>query len=61
MKFGALRVPAGGWSGYDGRPQAVKNYLAYSLQRSARHIDIYRPSRSIRRSDRGQSVRSPTW
>jgi aryl-alcohol dehydrogenase-like predicted oxidoreductase len=46
VKFGALRDPAGGWSGYDGRPQAVKNYLAYSLQRlGLDHIDIYRPSR----------------
>ena len=46
VKFGALRDPAGDWSGYDGRPQAVKNYLAYSLQRlGLDHIDIYRPSR----------------
>ena len=46
VKFGALRDPAGGWSGYDGRPQAVKNYLAYSLQRlGLDYIDIYRPSR----------------
>jgi len=35
VKFGALRDAAGGWSGYDGRPQAVKNFLAYSLQRLA--------------------------
>jgi aryl-alcohol dehydrogenase-like predicted oxidoreductase len=33
VKFGALRDPAGGWSGYDGRPVAVKSFLAYSLQR----------------------------
>jgi aryl-alcohol dehydrogenase-like predicted oxidoreductase len=46
VKFGALRDPDGGWSGYDGRPQAVKNYLAYSLQRlGSRPHDIYRPSR----------------
>jgi aryl-alcohol dehydrogenase-like predicted oxidoreductase len=46
VKFGALRDPAGGWSGFDGRPQAVKNYLAYTLQRlGLDHIDIYRPSR----------------
>ncbi|WP_340117256.1 aldo/keto reductase [Pelagibius sp. 7325] len=46
VKFGALRDPAGGFSGYDGRPAAVKNFLAYSLQRLGRdHIDIYRPSR----------------
>jgi aryl-alcohol dehydrogenase-like predicted oxidoreductase len=46
VKFGALRDPAGGWSGYDGRPVAVKSFLAYSLQRlGVDHIDIYRPSR----------------
>ncbi|HXW28412.1 MAG TPA: aldo/keto reductase [Xanthobacteraceae bacterium] len=46
IKFGALRDPAGGWSGYDGRPVAVKSFLAYSLQRlGVDHIDIYRPAR----------------
>jgi len=33
VKVGALRDPAGGWSGYDARPAAVKNFLAYTLQR----------------------------
>ncbi len=46
VKFGALRDPAGGWSLYDARPAAVKNFLAYSLQRlGLDYIDIYRPSR----------------
>jgi aryl-alcohol dehydrogenase-like predicted oxidoreductase len=46
VKFGALRDPAGGWSGYDSRPKAVKNFLAYSLQRlGVDYIDIYRPAR----------------
>jgi aryl-alcohol dehydrogenase-like predicted oxidoreductase len=46
VKFGALRDPAGGWAGSDGRPAAVKNFLAYSLQRlGLNHIDIYRPAR----------------
>ncbi|MDB5409380.1 MAG: aldo/keto reductase [Rhodospirillales bacterium] len=46
VKFGALRDPAGGWQGYDARPAAVKNFLAYSLQRlGVDHIDIYRPAR----------------
>ncbi len=46
VKFGALRDPARQWSGYDSRPAAVKNFLAYSLQRlGADHIDIYRPAR----------------
>ncbi|PSJ29239.1 aldo/keto reductase [Streptosporangium nondiastaticum] len=46
VKFGALRDPDGGWSGYDGRPAAVKNFAAYSLQRlGVDHIDIYRIAR----------------
>jgi aryl-alcohol dehydrogenase-like predicted oxidoreductase len=46
VKFGALRDPAGGWAGYDARPAAVKNFLAYSLTRlGLDHIDVYRPSR----------------
>ncbi|GLS23271.1 aldo/keto reductase [Labrys miyagiensis] len=46
VKFGGLRDPAGGWSGFDGRPAAVKNFLAYTLQRlGVDHIDIYRPAR----------------
>jgi aryl-alcohol dehydrogenase-like predicted oxidoreductase len=46
VKFGALRDPASGWSGYDARPQAVKNFLAYTLQRlRVDYIDIYRPAR----------------
>jgi aryl-alcohol dehydrogenase-like predicted oxidoreductase len=46
VKFGALRAPAGGFVGYDGRPAAVKNFIAYSLQRlGTDHIDIYRPAR----------------
>ena len=43
VKFGAMRAPDGTWIGVDGRPQAVKNSLAYSLQRlRTDHIDIYR-------------------
>jgi Aldo/keto reductase family len=46
VKFGALRTPSGAWGGYDGRPVAVKNFLAYSLRRlGVDHIDIYRPAR----------------
>ncbi|MCK1821502.1 aldo/keto reductase [Streptomyces sp. XM83C] len=46
VKFGALRDPDGSWYGFDGRPAAVKNFAAYSLQRlGVDHIDIYRPSR----------------
>jgi aryl-alcohol dehydrogenase-like predicted oxidoreductase len=46
VKFGALRDVAGNWLGYDARPIAVKNFLAYSLRRlGVDYIDIYRPSR----------------
>ena len=46
VKFGALRDAAGGWLGIDTRPQAIKNFLAYSLRRlGVDHIDIYRPTR----------------
>ncbi|MFC7381164.1 aldo/keto reductase [Sphaerisporangium rhizosphaerae] len=46
VKFGALRDPDGGWSGNDGRPQAVKNFLAYTLRRlGTDHVDVYRPAR----------------
>ncbi|MFJ8794638.1 aldo/keto reductase [Streptomyces sp. NPDC102462] len=46
VKFGALRDPAGNWNGHDGRPAAVKNFAAYSLQRlGVDHIDVYRIAR----------------
>ncbi|MGQ4358344.1 aldo/keto reductase [Streptomyces sp. SAS_272] len=46
VKFGALRGPDGSWAGYDGRPAAVKNFAAYSLQRlGVDHIDVYRLAR----------------
>jgi pyridoxine 4-dehydrogenase len=46
VKFGALRGPDGAWLGYDCRPAAVKNFLAYTLKRlGVDYIDIYRPAR----------------
>ena len=46
VKFGSLRDPAGAWLGFDSRPAAVKNALAYTLRRLRMdHIDIYRPGR----------------
>ncbi|MFE9253610.1 aldo/keto reductase [Streptomyces sp. NPDC006879] len=46
VKFGALRTVEGGFTGYDGHPAAVRNFLAYSLQRlGLDHIDIYRIAR----------------
>jgi pyridoxine 4-dehydrogenase len=47
VKFGALRGPGPGeFNGYDSRPAAVRNYIAYSLKRlGVDYIDIYRPAR----------------
>src|SRR5438128_10114773 len=46
VKFGAMRGPDGSWNGYDCRPEAVRNFLAYSLKRlGTDYIDIYRPAR----------------
>ena len=46
VKFGGLRDPGNGWNGNDTRPAALKNFLAYSLQRlGTDYIDIYRPAR----------------
>jgi pyridoxine 4-dehydrogenase len=46
VKFGALRDVDRNWHGYDSRPKAIKNFLAYSLQRlGVEAIDIYRPAR----------------
>jgi len=46
VKFGALRDPAGNPTGFDARPAATANFLAYSLRRlGTDYIDIYRPAR----------------
>jgi aryl-alcohol dehydrogenase-like predicted oxidoreductase len=46
VKFGGLRDPAGAFMGFDNRPIAVKNFVAYSLVRlGVEAIDIYRPAR----------------
>ncbi len=46
VKFGALRSPLGEWLGFDTRPEAVKNFAAYSLTRlNVEAIDIYQPGR----------------
>ena len=46
VKFGGMRDPGGAFIGHDGRPAAVRNFLAYSLQRlGADHIDVYRIAR----------------
>jgi len=46
VKFGAMRGPDGSFGGYDLRPEAIKNFLAYSLRRlGTDYIDLYQPSR----------------
>ncbi|MGE3987962.1 aldo/keto reductase [Pseudorhodoplanes sp.] len=46
IKFGALRTPDLKWDGYDLRPAAIRNFLAYSLRRlGTDYIDLYQPAR----------------
>jgi pyridoxine 4-dehydrogenase len=46
VNFGGLRSPSGAFLGFDGRPVAVKNFAAYSLQRlGVDVIDLYQPAR----------------
>jgi aryl-alcohol dehydrogenase-like predicted oxidoreductase len=46
VKFGAMRGPDGVYAGYDARPLAVKNFLAYSLRRlKTDYVDLYQPAR----------------
>ncbi|HXQ83181.1 MAG TPA: aldo/keto reductase [Xanthobacteraceae bacterium] len=46
VKCGAMRSPDLKFLGDDGRPQAVKNFLSYSLRRlGTDYIDLYQPSR----------------
>jgi aryl-alcohol dehydrogenase-like predicted oxidoreductase len=46
VKFGAMRPPGGGTGGFDARPEAVGNFLSYSLVRlGVAYVDIYRPAR----------------
>ncbi len=46
VKFGAQRDPKGAFLGFDGRPQAVKSFIAYSLRRlGTDYLDLYQPAR----------------
>ncbi len=46
VKFGMMLSPSSGFLGLDGRPAAVKNFAAYSLQRlGVEVIDLYQPGR----------------
>ncbi len=41
-----MRDPRGRWGGIDTRPAAVRNFLAYTLQRlKTDYVDVYRPAR----------------
>jgi aryl-alcohol dehydrogenase-like predicted oxidoreductase/AcrR family transcriptional regulator len=47
VKFGLLRAPDGAVVGIDGRPEAVKSSLAYTLRRlGIDHVDVYRLGRA---------------
>jgi aryl-alcohol dehydrogenase-like predicted oxidoreductase len=46
VKFGGMRNHDGRFIGFDSRPVAIRNFLAYSLQRlRVDYIDLYYPSR----------------
>ena len=46
VKFGGLRDPEGRFTGTDGRPASIKNFLAYTLRRlGTNYVDIYRLAR----------------
>src|SRR5271166_6304145 len=60
VKFGALRDPAGGFIGYDARPEATKNFLAYTLKRT-RSTSIGRRGSIPTFRSRTRSARSSIW
>jgi aryl-alcohol dehydrogenase-like predicted oxidoreductase len=46
VKFGGQRDPRGAFIGHDASPNAVKNSLAYTLQRlGTDYVDLYQPAR----------------
>ena len=46
VKFGSFRDPSRRFVGFDARPQAVKNFLSYSLNRlGTDYVDLYQPAR----------------
>jgi len=46
VKFGMMLSPSGAFLGLDGRPNVVKNFASYSLQRlGVDVIDLYQPGR----------------
>jgi aryl-alcohol dehydrogenase-like predicted oxidoreductase len=46
VKFGAQRGPDGKWLAVNAQPDAVKNFLAYTLRRlGTEYVDLYQPAR----------------
>ncbi len=46
VKFGSMVAPNGMYYGIDVRPEAVKNYLSYTLKRlGTDYVDLYQPAR----------------
>jgi len=46
VKFGGFQKAGGGLYGFDCRPEAVENYLTYSLKRlGLEYVDLYQPCR----------------
>lgn len=46
VKFGTMLDPSGRIYGIDNRPEAIRNYLSYSLKRlGLDYIDLYQPAR----------------
>ncbi|MFJ7767531.1 aldo/keto reductase [Streptomyces sp. NPDC097107] len=46
VKFGMLTAPGGAYTGIDGRPEGMRNFLAHSLTRlGTDHVDVYRLAR----------------
>ncbi|MFF1692034.1 aldo/keto reductase [Streptomyces sp. NPDC058257] len=46
VKFGMLTTPGGAYTGIDGRPEGMRNFLAHSLTRlGTDHVDVYRLAR----------------
>jgi aryl-alcohol dehydrogenase-like predicted oxidoreductase len=63
VKFGAMRGPDLKFLGDDGRPNSVKNFLAYTLRGWAPTMSIStnRPGSIPRCRSRTRSAPSPTW
>ena len=62
VKFGGQRDPGGAFVGYDASPAAVKNSLAYTLQRlGTDYVDLYQPARLDPRVPVEDTVGAIAW